>query len=58
MLLINTVERDVHWDDLTEEQQSLINDFANIFAEDSKRRQAEVEAEIEDDMKQEIEVSA
>ncbi len=58
MLLINTVERDVPWNDLTEEQQSLINDFANIFAEDSKRRQAEMVAEIEDDIKQEIEVTA
>lgn len=41
MLLIQCMERQSHWDDLTEDQQSLINDFANMFEEESKTRQAE-----------------
>ncbi|MCF7521675.1 hypothetical protein L4G92_06390 [Neisseria sp. ZJ106] len=42
MLLIECVEGKRSWDSLTDEQQSLISDFANVFMEDSKRRTKEV----------------
>ncbi|HEA3247291.1 hypothetical protein [Pasteurella multocida] len=45
MLLIQCIEQGVHWDDLTKEQQSLIVDFANIFAKDSQKRTKELEQE-------------
>lgn len=47
MLIINCAQNDVKWEDLTEEQQSLITDYANIFAEDSKaRKEAMLEVEV------------
>ena len=46
-LLIECAQNGKHWNELTEEEQSLITDYANIFAEDSKKRTQElVEAEV------------
>ncbi|OOF41471.1 hypothetical protein BKK49_04855 [Rodentibacter rarus] len=46
LLLIQCIESGVHWDELSDEQQSLIEDFANIFAEDSKIRTQEIKKEM------------
>lgn len=47
MLIIDCAQNDKKWEELTEEQQSLITDYANIFAEDSKARQeALIEIEV------------
>lgn len=46
-LLIECAQNGKQWNELTEEEQSLITDYANIFAEDSKKRTQElVEAEV------------
>lgn len=46
-LLIECAQHGKQWSELTEEEQSLITDYANIFAEDSKKRTQElVEAEV------------
>lgn len=46
-LLIECAQNGKQWNELTEEEQSLIIDYANIFAEDSKKRTQElVEAEV------------
>lgn len=46
-LLIECAQNGKQWSELTEEEQSLITDYANIFAEDSKKRTQElVEAEV------------
>ena len=42
LLLIDCAQNNKPWDELTEEQQSLISDYANIFAEDSKKRTAQL----------------
>lgn len=42
LLLIDCAQNNKPWDELTEEQQSLIIDYANIFAEDSKKRTAQL----------------
>ncbi|MFB6348336.1 hypothetical protein ACFBZI_02580 [Moraxella sp. ZJ142] len=47
MLLIDCVENNHPWGSLTKEQQSLISDFANVFAKDSQRRTEETIDEIE-----------
>lgn len=49
MLLIQCMEGGVHWNELTEEEQSLIIDFANIFENDSKQRTAQIEQNLVDD---------
>lgn len=46
MLLIQCVERGLHWDELELEQQSLIRDFANIFAKDSKKRTEKMKSDL------------
>lgn len=46
-LLIECAQNGKQWSELTGEEQSLITDYANIFAEDSKKRTQElVEAEV------------
>ncbi|TCB72930.1 hypothetical protein [Acinetobacter sp. ANC 4177] len=46
-LLVECAQHGKQWNELTEEEQSLITDYANIFAEDSKKRTQElVEAEV------------
>jgi hypothetical protein len=46
-LLIECAQNGKQWSELTEDEQSLITDYANIFAEDSKKRTQElVEAEV------------
>ena len=46
-LLIDCAQNGKQWDELTEEEQSLISDYANIFAEDSKKRNQDlIEAEV------------
>lgn len=46
-LLVECAQHGKQWSELTEEEQSLITDYANIFAEDSKKRTQElVEAEV------------
>lgn len=40
-LLIQCMERQTYWDELSYDEQSLINDFAIIFEKDSKARQEE-----------------
>ena len=57
MLIIECAENNKPWDELTDEQQSIISDFANIFAEDSKQRREEMMKEIEFEV-EEIEVDA
>lgn len=56
MLLIQTIEGAVHWDDLTPEQQSIIRDFANVFSEDSKHRKEAVEQAELGDFEKTVEV--
>jgi len=47
MLLIDCAQNGKQWSELSEEQQSLITDYANIFAEDSKTRTQElIQAEV------------
>lgn len=47
MLLIECAQQGKSWQKLSAEEQSLITDYANIFAEDSKKRNQElVEAEV------------
>lgn len=58
MLIIECAENNKPWDELTEEQQSTISDFANIFAKDSKTRRQEMEKEMEEEAEQLIEVTA
>lgn len=43
MLIIDCAQNNKPWSELTEEQQSLITDYANIFAGASKKRNAELE---------------
>lgn len=57
LLIIECAENNKPWDELTDEQQSIISDFANIFAEDSKQRREEMMKEIEFEV-EEIEVDA
>lgn len=46
-LLVECAQYGKQWNDLTLDEQSLITDYANIFAEDSKKRTQElVEAEV------------
>lgn len=46
-LLIDCAQNGKVWDELTEDEQMLITDYANIFAEDSKKRNQDlIEAEI------------
>lgn len=46
-LLIECAQNGKQWSELTEDEQSLITDYANIFAEDSKKRTQDlVEAEV------------
>lgn len=46
-LLIDCAQNGKQWNELIEDEQSLITDYANIFAEDSKKRtQALIEAEV------------
>ena len=46
-LLIECAQNGKQWSELTADEQSLITDYANIFAEDSKKRTQElVEAEV------------
>lgn len=46
-LLIDCAQNGKHWNDLSEEEQSLITDYANIFAQDSaKRNQDLTEVEV------------
>lgn len=46
-LLVECAQHGKQWNELTEEEQNLITDYANIFAEDSKNRMQElVTAEI------------
>lgn len=46
-LLIDCAQNGKHWNELSEEEQSLITDYANIFAEDSaKRNQDLIEVEV------------
>lgn len=46
-LLIDCAQNNKQWDELTEDEQMLITDYANIFAEDSnKRNQDLIEAEV------------
>lgn len=46
-LLVECAQHGKQWNELTEDEQSLITDYANIFAEDSKKRTQElVEAEV------------
>lgn len=47
MLLIDCAQNGKKWIELTNEEQSLITDYANIFSEDSKKRNKElIEAEV------------
>ncbi len=47
MLLIDCAQNGKAWNELSEEQQSIITDYANIFAEDSKKRNQDlIEAEV------------
>ena len=46
-LLIECAQHGKPWDELTEDEQMLITDYANIFAEDSKKRNQDlIEAEV------------
>jgi hypothetical protein len=46
-LLIECAQHGKQWNELTEDEQSLITDYANIFAEDSKKRTQDlVETEV------------
>ena len=46
-LLIECAQHGKPWDELTEDEQMLIPDYANIFAEDSKKRNQDlIEAEV------------
>ncbi|WP_245107222.1 MULTISPECIES: hypothetical protein [unclassified Acinetobacter] len=46
-LLIDCAQNNKQWDELTEDEQMLITDYANIFAEDSKKRNQDlIEAEV------------
>ncbi|MFW1757230.1 hypothetical protein ACNPQK_21685 [Acinetobacter guillouiae] len=46
-LLIDCAQNGKQWNQLTEDEQSLITDYANIFAEDSKKRNQDlIEAEV------------
>ncbi|WP_118788669.1 hypothetical protein [Haemophilus haemolyticus] len=56
LLIIECAENNKPWDELTDDQQSIISDFANIFAEDSKQRRKEMMKEIEFEA-EEIEVT-
>lgn len=46
-LLIECAQNNKQWEELTEDEQMLITDYANIFAEDSKKRNQDlIEAEV------------
>lgn len=46
-LLIECAQNSKQWNDLSEDEKSLISDYANIFAEDSKKRNQDlIEAEV------------
>ena len=44
-LLIECAQNGTRWDKLSDQQQSLIADFANVFREDSIKRGEELEVE-------------
>ncbi len=47
MLLIDCAQNGKKWNKLTADEQSLITDYANIFAEDSKKRNQDlIEVEV------------
>lgn len=57
MLLIQCTRNDIHWDDLSTDQQSLIRDFALIFRQDSKNRANSIKEEW-NNLQEQIEVVA
>ena len=42
MLIIDCAQNGKRWSELSDEEQSLITDYANIFAEDAKNRQEQI----------------
>lgn len=47
MIIIDCAQNNKAWYELTDEQQSLIQDYANIFAEDARKRKQEFEQLVE-----------
>ena len=47
MIIIDCAQNNKAWYELTDDQQSLIQDYANIFAEDARKRKQEFEQLVE-----------
>ena len=50
MLIIDCAQNGKRWSELSDEEQSLITDYANIFAEDAKNRQEQIMQEAESEI--------
>lgn len=46
-IIMRVAQNNVDWDSLTEDEQSLITDYANIFEEEGKLRAQALQAEVE-----------